>query len=273
MAFDTDSTVIAFGENFADLETRVDKIPLMNKAEVATEHNCLQEFAGVIYLLQNDLNIEPKLILSDLQLEIARLEAVEQTVPEVETYIYKFAIKEGKWIAFLRGSLANSLTDDIKSIQVSFGKLGKLQGSDLITLATQLMMERQFIGANKLIPLIEKWQEEHPDSTELDAAKQILASIIVQPVTDEITNQIVETQAVLLKQIELLGDILSNAEQSNWIIRSLIEAEILYEDLKQPATEMSSKALADIIIWLLSDKYQKQMGDFTTTQDMGKLIM
>ncbi len=274
MAFsDQDSTGVTLGENFADLLTRVDKLSLEKVVETATENNCSQEFAGIVYLLHNDLGIDPVLILDDLENEITRLEKVGKSIPKVETYLYNYAINEGKWIAFLRGTMIKNLKDEIKNLQSYFSRLGKLSGSDLITLATQIMMERQFVAANMIIPVIDKWCEEHEGSKELDAAIQIFASLIGEPASGNIIKEMDDAKKELVNQIEILGDILGNAEQSNWIIRALIEAEILYEDLSQDLDEMTSKGIADIILWLLIQKYGKQIGDFTAEQDIRKLIM
>jgi len=274
MAFsEQDSTGVSLGENFADLLTRVDKLSLEKVVETAAKYDCSQEYAGIVYLLNNDLGIDPTLILDDLENEITRLEKAGKSVPPVETYLYNFSINEGKWIAFLRGTMMNNLQEDIKNLQSYLSRLGKLKGSDLITLATQIMMERQFIAANMIIPVLEKWSEEHDESNELDAALRIYASLIGEPVSSNIIKELNDAREELVKQIEVLGDILSNAEQSNWIIRSLIEAEILYEDLSQGLSEMTSKGISDIILYLLIQKYGKKIGDFTTEQDISKLII
>ncbi|NHK32367.1 MAG: hypothetical protein FK730_13520 [Asgard group archaeon] len=273
MSLDSNPTDITMGDNFADFLTKVDKIPLEKKVELADEFNCSQSFGGVIYLLQTDLLIDGSLVLDDLNLELNRLKKVDKELPEIETYLYKFAIEEGKWIAFLRGSLGNSIANDIKNIQILFKKLGKLKGSDLITLATQLMMERQFIAVNKIIPVMEKWCSEHTNSTCLDITIRLLAGIIGEKASEKITDQMDNARKELVKQIEVLGDILSNAEESNWIIRALIEAEILYEDLSQPLDEMTTKGLSDIVIWLLAQSYEKKIGDYTSKEEIGRLIM
>ncbi len=273
MSKNSNSVEISISENFADLITRVDKIPLEKKVEIADNLNCSQSFASIIYLLHSDLNIDSSLVLDDLRLEINRLKEIKKELPEIETYLYKFAVEEGKWIAFLRGSMGNNLASDIKNIEILFNKLGKSKGSDLITLATQLMMERQFIAANKIIPVIEKWCSEHTDATDFDATVRIIASIIGEKVTKDIGKQMDKAREELVKQIDVLGDILSNAEESNWIIRALIEAEILYEDLGQPLEEITSKGLADIVIWLLAQSYEKKIGDFTSKEEIGRLIM
>ena len=261
------------GENFSDLLTRIDKIPLETIVEISHQYSCPQEFAGVLYLLSTNLNIDPNLTLYDLKFELDRLEKINQNVPQIETYLYNYAINEGKWIAFLRGGFYQTIQEEIKNIEALFNKIGKLKGSDLITLATQLIMERQFIASNKIIPIIDKWQEEHKDSISLDGATQILVSMIGEKNSRNIYDSMEMERTELKNQIETLGDILSNAEQSNWVIRSLIEVEILIEDLNQPLEKMTSKGLADIIIWLLAKKYQKKIGDFTTAENVNKLIM
>jgi len=273
MAQDSEKAGIALGENFVDFLTRIDKIPLEKIVEVASRCSCPEEFAGVVYLLETDLNIPVELTLADLEAELTRLKKVDCFPPEIETYRYSFAVNEGKWIAFLRGTFFNNLQDDIKEIYQLFNKIGKLKGSDLITLATQIMMERQFIAANKVIPVLERWTEEHKKATELDAAIQVYASLIGKPIHPDLKKEMEDARKELVKQIQVLGDILSNAEQTNWILRSLIEAEILFEDLNQILEEISSKGLADIIIWLMANNYEKKIGDFTTQDDLAKLIM
>ncbi|MHA1629437.1 MAG: hypothetical protein ACTSXO_11200 [Candidatus Heimdallarchaeota archaeon] len=273
MTHDSEKVGIALGENFVDFLTRIDKISLEKIVEVAARCDCPEEFAGVVYLLETDLNIDIKLTLSDLKAELERLKKVDSLPPEIETYRYSFAVNEGKWIAFLRGTFFDNLREEIVSLYRLFNKIGKTKGSDLITLATQIMMERQFVAANKIIPVLERWVEEHPKATELDATLQVYASLINKPLQEGLREELDKARIELVKQIEVLGEILSNAEQSNWILRSLIEAEILYEDLNQPLEEVSSKGLADIIIWLMAENYEKKIGDYSTKEDISKLIM
>ena len=70
MSFDEHYTEVSLGDNFADLLTRIDKIPLETIVEISDKFNCKQEFAGVIYLLNTNLDIDSKLILDDLKLLI-----------------------------------------------------------------------------------------------------------------------------------------------------------------------------------------------------------
>ena len=263
---------ILIGENFTDFLTRVDKIPLETKVEKASEYKCAHELAGVVYLLSNEFNIDPKLVLSDINNELERLKSLDSSPPIIESYLYNFAINKGKWIALFRGALYNSLIDDLESLKAKLSKLNKLKGSDLITLATQILMERQFIAANKLVPIFERWEEENPKANEFDLAKQIYASLTKREISIEIIKEFEEAKNELHKQVEVLGNILSEADQTNWIIRALIEAEMLYEDLCQPLEEMTSKALSDIIIWLLAIKHEQSKGNFATKLDMGNMI-
>ena len=118
MAFsEQDSTGVSLGENFADLLTRVDKLSLEKVVETAAKYDCSQEYAGIVYLLNNDLGIDPALILDDLENEITRLEKAGKSVSPEETYLYNYSINEGKWIAFLRGTMMNNLQEDIKNLQ------------------------------------------------------------------------------------------------------------------------------------------------------------
>ena len=274
MAFQKENQMgIPLGDNFVDFTTRVDKISLETIVEVSAKYNCKQEFAGVIHLISTDLNVDSELILSDLQSELKRLEKIGEEPPEIETYLHRFAISEGKWIAFLRESFPNNLIKEGKKIQEQFAKIGKLKGSDLITLATQIMMERQFIAANTILPVIDKWVEEHKGSTDYEAALHILRGYMKKRDFVDIIKQMEEAKEHLVKQIQILGDILANAESTNWILRSLIEVELLFEDLSQSLADLTNKGAADIVLWLVSKSYEKATGDFTSQEDMSKLIM
>ena len=268
-----DDTEFLLGENFIDLMTRIEKLSLEKIVGISSEYNCRREFAGVVYLLNQDLNIDPKLVIDDLKHELKRLKKVNQEVPEIESYLYNFAISEGKWIGYLRGSLPAILIEQGKKIQPLFAKLGKTKGNELITLGTQIMMERQFIAANSISPIIEKWEEEHPDSSYLDATIKILAGFKNEIISDKLKKELDDERKILYEQIEVLGEILSNAEQSNWIIRSLIEADILFEDLNQNLDEISYKGAADILLWIAAKAYEKESGDYTAQEDISKLIM
>lgn len=274
MAFQNENQKgIPLGDNFVDFTTRVDKISLETIVEVSTKYNCKQEFAGVIHLISTDLNIDPKLILNDLQSELERLKKIGEELPEIETYFHKFAISEGKWIAFFRESFPNNLIEEGKKIQGQYAKLGKLRGSDLITLATQIMMERQFIAANTILPVIDKWVEEHIGSTDYEAALHILRGYMKKQDFDDIKKQMEEAKKQLVNQIQILGDILANAEGTNWVFRSLIEVELLHEDLNQNLEDLTNKGAADIVLWLVSKSYEQATGDFISQEDMSKLIM
>lgn len=274
MAFQNENQMgISLGDNFVDFTTRVDKISLETIVEVSAKYNCKQEFAGVIHLISTDLNIDSELILSDLQNELQRLETIGEEPPEIETYLHNFAIAEGKWIAFFRESYPNNLINEGKKIQAQFARVGKVKGSDLLALATHIMMERQFIAANTIIPVIDKWVEEHKGATDFEAALHILRGYMKKRDFDDIIKQMEEAKKQLVKQIETLGDILANAEGTSWIFRSLIEAELLHEDLNQKLEDLTNKGAADIVLWLVSKSYEKATGDFTSQEDMSKLIM
>ena len=270
---ESNDTEFMFGENFIDLMTRIEKLSLEKIVEISSEYNCRREFAGVVYLLKEDLNIEPKLVIDDLEQELKRLEEVNHKVPDVESYLYNFAISEGKWIGYLRGSFPSTLFEQGKKIEPLFGKLGKTKGNELITLGTQIMMERQFIAANVISPVIEKWEEEHQESTYLDATIRILAGFKNEIISDKLFKELDNERKVLYDQIGVLGEILSNADQSNWIIRSLIEADILYEDLDQNIVEITYKGAADILLWIAAKAFEKKSGDYTAQEDISKLIM
>ncbi|MHA1187122.1 MAG: hypothetical protein ACTSXA_05265 [Candidatus Heimdallarchaeota archaeon] len=272
-SFDSDQDGFSLGESFADLLTKVDKISLEKIVTISSELNCPRIFGGVISLLNHDLGIDSKLILNDLETELARLKAVGEEIPDIETYLYNFSITEGKWIAYLRGSTEKILTDDVKKLKPLMVKLSKAKGKDLIPIATQILMERQFIAANLIIPVIERWVEEHKEASELDIAIRILAAYFGKPISDEFKHKMVKTKQELFDQIQMLGDILASAEQSNWIIRALIEAEILHEDMAQELEEITYKGLADIIIWIIFDALEKQAGDYTIVEDISKMIV
>ncbi|MFW9924739.1 MAG: hypothetical protein ACFFDW_15770 [Candidatus Thorarchaeota archaeon] len=263
---------IPLGENFVDLLTRLDKISLEKRAEISEQYNCNQEFAGLIYLLNTDLNIKPEFILHDLNQELLRLEANNNQIPEVETYIHNFTIQEGKWIAYLRGAFPKVLLEEAKKIQAEFSKLSKSKGTDMLTLATQLMMNRQYIAAKVIIPIIEKWKEEHEDSNDFDIGLLILAGLKNSIDNDKIIQEMEQAKKQLVDQIKILGDILSNAEHSNWIIRSTIEAEILYEDLCHELKEQTYKGISDIILWIATKHIERDLGDFTAQEDIAKMI-
>jgi len=272
-SFNSEQDAFSLGESFADLLTRVDKIPLERIVAISSELDCPRIYGGVIFLLNHDLGIDAKLIVNDFEVELARLKKVNQEVPDVETYLYNFSINEGKWIAYLRGSIQKVLTEDIKKLKPYMSKLGKAKGNELISLATQILMERQFIAANLIIPIIERWVEEHKEATELDIAIRILAAFFEKPITDDIKQKMMKTKQELFDQIQMLGNILAASEQSNWIIRALIEAEILHEDMSQELEEITYKGLADIIIWMIFDALEKQAGDYTITEDISKMIV
>ncbi|MHA1124496.1 MAG: hypothetical protein ACTSO7_02190 [Candidatus Heimdallarchaeota archaeon] len=272
-SFDSNPDSFSLGESFADLLTKVDKIPLEKIVATSSELGCPRIYGGVITLLSHDLGIDSKLVFSDLEAELARLKNVGEEYPDIETYLYNFSIAEGKWIAYLRGSIQKILSEDIKKLKPIMSNLSKAKGKDLIPIATQILMERQFIAANLIIPIIERWVEEHKEATELDIAIRILAAYFEKPISDEFKHKMVKTKQELFNQIQMLGDILASSEQTNWIIRALIEAEILHEDMSQELEKMSYKGLSDIIIWMLFDELEKQAGDYTIADDISKMIV
>ncbi|NHJ46151.1 MAG: hypothetical protein FK733_00050, partial [Asgard group archaeon] len=60
-SFDSDQDGFSLGESFADLLTKVDKIPLEKIVTISSELNCPRIFGGVIALLNHDLGIDSKL--------------------------------------------------------------------------------------------------------------------------------------------------------------------------------------------------------------------
>ncbi|MBD3190322.1 MAG: hypothetical protein GF308_06745, partial [Candidatus Heimdallarchaeota archaeon] len=134
------------GERFKDLETRIDNIPLETAVEVSNQYNCSPELAKVIYLLNSDLNIDPQLILADLEWELNRLAQQGHPLPKVGSYYYNFAVKEARWIAFLRGTFPNTLKKATKKFYRLHKKMNERRTEDFEDLAMEIVMERQYVA-------------------------------------------------------------------------------------------------------------------------------
>jgi hypothetical protein len=266
---------VALGDNFTELLTRVDRLPLEITVSIATEYDCPHEFAGIIYLLQKNLGLEPELVVADLKYHLAGDKIDEEgNLTLADSTLLNYAVDEGKWIAYLRGIFPKNLYEGVSRIKKFNNEFKKADENNRAPLATQLLIQKQYYSAKIIEPVITQWHMMHEDSLVYDALINIIAAIKKEPIEnitqDEVLNAINELKA----HIEELGNTLAESEDdSSWVIRAAMEADILMEEYNQTVQQIGPKGAGALVLLFALKNYEKLVDKQNEKENIQELMI
>ncbi|NHJ38642.1 MAG: hypothetical protein FK731_01320, partial [Asgard group archaeon] len=113
-------------------------------SEIASKYQINEEIAKIIFVLDFEYNINQDLSSNYYKYEIERLKKVNFQLPNVYSFLIRFAIEEGFWIKYLTIDLPNKMKNKIsKLMTIDRSLFGDLEGSKEDS--ALYMIEREFL--------------------------------------------------------------------------------------------------------------------------------
>ena len=105
-----------FKETYGDLAEKVRKISDKEAEELSRRLNVPLEIAKVAIRLDLDRILDAESVCEILMREMERLREVDFEVPQISSYLFNFAVKEGKWIEYLYSTFRKEAEEAVRNL-------------------------------------------------------------------------------------------------------------------------------------------------------------
>ncbi|NHK31547.1 MAG: hypothetical protein FK730_09360 [Asgard group archaeon] len=224
-------------------------VPEVTIKKIASTHQIYEEIAKVIFVLEFEYNISQELSSNYYKYEIARLNKVNFQLPEVYSFLIRFAIEEGFWIKYLTTDLPSKLKHKMsKLITIDRSLFGDLEGNKEDS--ALYMIERTFLINEIIRPMLKIWVKEHQRSTYYDAA---ISNICMMNKKAKEKGEIIITELSnrLQSNIESLKEIISELDSKGWAQKAIADFNELQNNLEKCFTKptiMNWRIAAELIL-------------------------
>jgi hypothetical protein len=197
--------------------------------EIISKYKLNEEIAKVVFVLDFEYKIPADLSINYYKYEMERLDQVNFPLPEIYSYLVRYAFEEGFWIKYLT-------TDFIRRIKHKLSKLLTLEQSLFGNLkgnpedSALYIIERSYLVNEFINPILNAWMKDHQRSTNKDAAFSFICGINQkamekgQVITNELCNR-------LLANIESIKGILAALDKKAWAQKAIDEFNDVHDKL------------------------------------------
>ncbi|MBN1329775.1 MAG: hypothetical protein JXA54_09905 [Candidatus Heimdallarchaeota archaeon] len=189
-----------------------------------------EEIAKVINVFNFEYNLPEQLTANYFLYEINRLKEVNFDLPDIYSFLIRFALEEGFWIKYLTIDFPLKMRQKIsKLITLDRALFGDLAGSKEDS--ALYIMERTFLINEIIIPMIYAWIKDHHRSSFYDAASSIICSMRHKAmeksdiILEELCNR-------LCANVDSITGIISELDANGWANKAISEFKKLQEMLE-----------------------------------------
>lgn len=235
-----------FEETYGDLAEKARKIPSEKAEELAKKLNVPPEIAKIAIRLELDGVIDAESACKILMNEMERLKKLDFEVPNISSYLFNFAVKEGKWIEYLYKTFRKEAEESVRSLanweRIISDEKAISEGSII-----NFLNERKKIIDEVIEPVVNEWVKSHRDSSYLDAALTLICAL--EKIDKEKAMKILEERKNQLQQF--LTNIYNKIKDVKGIklfehIKDRIATII--EDLSKPVADLMKDSYLELIL-------------------------
>ena len=235
-----------FEETYGDLAEKARKVPSEKAEELAKKLNVPPEIAKIAIRLELDGVIDAESACKILMNEMERLKKLNFEVPNISSYLFNFAVKEGKWIEYLYKTFRKEAEESVRSLanweRIISDEKAISEGSII-----NFLNERKKIIDEVIEPVVNEWVKSHRDSSYLDAALTLICAL--EKIDKEKAMKILEERKNQLQQF--LTNIYNKIKDVKGIklfehIKDRIATII--EDLSKPVADLMKDSYLELIL-------------------------
>lgn len=235
-----------FEETYGDLAEKARKVPSEKAEELAKKLNVPPEIAKIAIRLELDGVIDAESACKILMNEMERLKKLDFEVPNISSYLFNFAVKEGKWIEYLYKTFRKEAEESVRSLanweRIISDEKAISEGSII-----NFLNERKKIIDEVIEPVVNEWVKSHRDSSYLDAALTLICAL--EKIDKEKAMEILEERKNQLQQF--LTNIYNKIKDVKGIklfehIKDRIATII--EDLSKPVADLMKDSYLELIL-------------------------
>jgi len=235
-----------FKETYGDLAEKVRKVPNEDAEELSGRLNVPLEIAKVAVRLELDGILDAESVCDILMREMERLKEVDFEVPNISSYLFNFAVKEGKWIEYLYGPFRKEAEEAVRNLanweRIVSDEETVSEGSII-----DFLNERKRIIDEVIEPVMDEWLKTHKKTNYLDATVSLICAL--EKTSREKAIELLEERKKVLK--EFMSKIYEKIKDVKGIrlfenIKSRVATII--KDLSKPISDLMKETYLELIL-------------------------
>jgi len=235
-----------FKETYGDLAEKARKVPNKDAEELSERLNVPLEIAKVAVRLELDGILDAESVCDILMREMERLKEVDFEVPNISSYLFNFAVKEGKWIEYLYGPFRKEAEEAVRNLanweRIVSDKETVSEGSII-----NFLNERKRIIDEVIEPVMDEWLKTHKKTNYLDATVSLICAL--EKTSREKAIELLEERKKVLK--EFMSKIYEKIKDVKGIrlfenIKSRVATII--KDLSKPISDLMKETYLELIL-------------------------
>ncbi|MHA1934377.1 MAG: hypothetical protein ACW97A_03765 [Candidatus Thorarchaeota archaeon] len=234
-----------FAEKYANLAERVRRVPIAEAERISDEMSCPLQVALVAYLINMDGLLSIKEAVSLLANELQRRSTIDENVPNLPGNVQEFALGEGRWILYIYGSFIRNL--ELKVREISNLEI-VLDEFDLpVEKAISVLQVRDKLAETFIVPVVQKWLDEHLKSTPEDLL-MVIGPAITKWKRETLRGKFVQLRRRNQALFRKLRESIAPASDSATVESIVKRIDNLVESLGNDLDKMSVTATAHFLL-------------------------
>ncbi|MHA2059783.1 MAG: hypothetical protein ACW976_03295 [Candidatus Ranarchaeia archaeon] len=238
-----------FEKTYGDLEEKARRVRISDAEKVGLAYpDAPIELRRVAVQISSDTLMDSETAFNYLLKEYNRLSAIGHAVPPIPTFEFDFAVREGRWIEFLYNRFARHIENTTREIA---NLENVLRGTNVENIPIEKVIElislRKKVRENYIVPLMERWVEEHKGSSHLESVA-VFGSSLLRINYEDALPYIEDAKKELLDIVEFLLLVIQGERESRAVEIARNELKESHSYLKNPIDDANLNTLADLLV-------------------------
>lgn len=235
-----------FEETYGDLAEKATKIPDEKADELTKKLNVPLEIAKIAIRLELDGVIDAEDACRILMNEMKRLKKLDFEVPSISTYLFNFAVKEGKWIEYLYKTFRKEAEESVRNLinweYIMSDEKAISEGSII-----NFLNERRKVIEEVIEPVMAEWLKSHRNSSYLDAALVLVSAL--EKVDKEKAKEMLEERKNQLQQfLTRIYDRIKDVKGIKLFEHIKDRIAAIIEDLSKPVSDLMKESYLELVL-------------------------
>ncbi len=235
-----------FKETYGDLAEKVRKAPDKEAEELSRRLNVPLEIAKVAVRLELDGILDAESVCEILMREMERLKEVDFEIPNISSYLFNFAVKEGKWIEYLYGPFRKNAEEAVRNLanweRIVSDEETVSEGSII-----NFLNERKRVIDEVIEPVMDEWLKTHKKTSYLDATIALICAL-KKTNREKALELLEERKRVLLEFMSKIYEKIKDVKGIRLFENIKSRVAAIINDLSKPATDLMKETYLELIL-------------------------
>ncbi len=235
-----------FKETYGDLAEKVRKISDKEAEELSRRLNVPLEVAKVAIRLDLDGILDPESVCEILMREMKRLREVDFEVPQISSYLFNFAVKEGKWIEYLYTTFRKEAEEAVRNL-ANWERIVSDDETISDSSIINFLNERKKVIDGIIEPVMDEWLKTHEKANYLDATIALICAL-EKTNRKEALKLLEERKKVLQEFMSKIYERIKDVKGIRLFENIKSRVAVILDDLLKPVSELMKETYLELVL-------------------------